>query len=341
MNRRALQLRRIVVMAFVALVAGCGSTSPTTSPASINASGSPEVPASSSLPPSSTSPSESPLASLQASPIPSTLTGDLTKAPFTVLVLGGDDGFRTDAVVVVGVDPVKRTITYASLPRDTIDLPLPGGGVFRAQKVNAFYNYAAADPGRYPQGPGRATADLIGTLLGIRIDFYAATTFSGFTNIVNAMGGIRVNVPRTVVDPFFQITRTNVGIRFNPGWQVMKGARALIYARTRQGDNDFERSRRQQVLLTAAGNQLLTRPALLVALVGAARNLITDFPLGQVPALIQAVGSVSPASITSGTVFGPTTYSRAAPCSCGYALLPNTAAIRKTAAKLFPWAVHR
>jgi LCP family protein required for cell wall assembly len=340
MNRPTLQLHRLIaVVAFVALVAGCGSTSPTPPPASINASGTPEVSASAAS--ASGSPSESPFASLQASPIPSTPTVDLTKAPFTVLVLGGDDGFRTDAVMVVGVDPVKRTISYASLPRDTIDLPLPGGGVFRGQKVNAFYNYAAANPGRYPEGPGRATAELIGTLLGIRIDFYAATTFSGFTHIVNSMGGIRVNVPRTVVDLFFQVTRTNVGIRFNPGWQVMNGGRALIYTRTRTGDNDFERSRRQQVLLTAAGNQLLARPALLVALVGAAGNLITDFPLGQVPALIQAIGSVSPASITSGTVFGPSRYSKAVSCACGYALLPNIGAIRQTAAKLFPWAVRR
>ncbi len=328
-------LRRMLAVAAVAvLVASCGSTPPTSPPEATASSGTPSASESPSVD-TTASPSPSP----DATPSPSPLTSDLTKRPFTVLVLGGDDGFRTDSIIVVGIDPVKRTVAYASLPRDTIDVPLPGGGVFRGQKVNAFYNYAAADPGRYPQGAGRATADMMGKLLGIRIDFFAATTFGGFTNLVNAMGGLKVNVPKTVVDPHFQITVTNVGIRFNAGLQVMPGARALIYARTRQGDNDFERSRRQQVLLTAAGNQLLSKPALLGALLAVARNMVTDFPLAQVPALIKAVGSVPGTSINTGIVFGPTTFSNTAACACGYALEPNLPAIRRTAATLFPWAV--
>ncbi len=326
------QARVLLATLMVFIVAACGSTPPTAPPSLAATSASPDT---------SGSASQAPSGSIEASPTPSAtpLPADLTTRPFTVLVLGGDNGFRTDAIIVVGIDPVKRTVSYASLPRDTIDVPLPDGGVFKGQKVNAFYDFAAANPGRYPQGAGRATADLMGKLLGIHIDYFAATTFSGFTNLVNAMGGLRVNVPKTVVDPYYQITTNNVGIRFNAGFQVMPGARALIYARTRQGDNDFERSRRQQVLLTAAGNQLLSKPALLAALLTAASNMITDFPLSQVPALITAIGSVPSGSVVTGTVFGPKTYSSSVSCACGYALEPNLAAIRKTAATLFPWAV--
>lgn len=335
MNRPNAPLRRLLtVMAVAAIVAGCGSTGPTAAPATA-ARGATDVASASA----SASPTDSSSPSPDVSPSPTAPVRDLTQAPFTVLVMGGDNGFRTDAMIVVGIDPVKKTISYASLPRDTVDVPLPGGGVFAGQKVNAFYNFAAASPGRYPQGPGRATADMMGKLLGIHIDFYAATTFDGFTNLVNAVGGIRVNVPRTVVDPYYQITMTNVGIRFNTGWQVMAGARALIYSRTRMGDNDFERARRQQILLTAAGNQLLSKPALLQLYLAASKNLITDFPMAQVPALIAAIGSVPAASVRTGTVFGPSAYSKVTPCACGYALEPNLAAIRKTAATLFPWAV--
>jgi len=302
---------------------------------SATASGTPEASAS----PAVESPSPSPEASPSPSPSPSPPPIDLTRTPFTVLVLGGDDGFRTDSIIVAGIDPVKRRVTFVSLPRDTIDVPLPDGGVYRQQKVNGFYDFAAASPARYPQGAGRATADMMGKLLRIHIDYYAATSFAGFTNLVNAMGGVRVNVPRTVVDPNYQVTRTNIGIRFNAGVQVMAGARALIYARTRQGDNDFERARRQQVFLTAAGNQLLSKPALFSALLAARGNLITDFPLAQVPALVSAIGSIPSGSIVSGTVLGPSQYSTLTACSCGYALEPNLAAIRKTAASLFPWAV--
>lgn len=338
---RTIDRRRglLVLSALAGLLSACGNPAPSSpspqSPLAVSA-----TPAASPSP-AVESPSPSSEASLgpSASPSPSPTAQDLTTRPFTVLVLGGDNGFRTDAIIVAGIDPVKRTVAYVSLPRDTIDVPLPGGGVFRQQKVNSFYNYAAANPSRYPQGPGRATADMMGTLLGIHIDFYAATSFDGFTNLVNAMGGVRVNVPRTVVDPYYQITTSKVGVRFNAGWQVMGGARALIYARTRQGDNDFERSRRQQVLLTSAGNQLLARPALLAALLAARKNLVTNFPLDQLPALLKAIGSVSAKSVTSGVVLGPDTYSTSTSCACGYALEPRLAAIRKTAAALFPWAV--
>jgi LCP family protein required for cell wall assembly len=340
MNLTTAPLRRLLAVAAVAsLLAACGNPAPTSPAVSAAASGTPE--ASASLAVESPSPSPSPEVSPSPSPSPSPFLTDLTKVPFTVLVLGGDDGFRTDSIIVAGIDPVKQRVTFVSLPRDTIDVPLPDGGVFRQQKVNAFYDFAAASPARYPQGAGRATADMMGKLLRIHIDFYAATSFAGFTNLVNAMGGVRVNVPRTVVDPRYQVTSTNIGIRFNAGVQVMGGARALIYARTRQGDNDFERARRQQVFLAAAGNQLLSKPALFSALLAARGNLITDFPLAQVPALVSAIGSIASGSIVSGAVLGPSQYSTLTACACGYALEPNLAAMRKTAASLFPWAVTR
>ena len=338
MNRTIAPLRRLLAVAAVAsLLAACGNPAPASPAVSATASGTPEASAS----PAVESPSPSPEASPSPSPSPSPPPIDLTRTPFTVLVLGGDDGFRTDSIIVAGIDPVKRRVTFVSLPRDTIDVPLPDGGVYRQQKVNGFYDFAAASPARYPQGAGRATADMMGKLLRIHIDYYAATSFAGFTNLVNAMGGVRVNVPRTVVDPNYQVTRTNIGIRFNAGVQVMAGARALIYARTRQGDNDFERARRQQVFLAAAGNQLLSKPALFSALLAARGNLITDFPLAQVPALVSAIGSIPSGSIVSGAVLGPSQYSTQTACSCGYALEPNLAAMRKIAASLFPWAVTR
>jgi hypothetical protein len=118
----------------------------------------------------------------------------------------------------------------------------------------------------------------------------------------------------------------------------MNGDRALIYARTRQGDNDFERSRRQQVFLAAAGAQLATHPTQLAALISVISSLQTDFPIDQLPGLIAAMGS-TPIAVDRGTVFGPSVYESAAACTCGYALEPNLPAIQATAAKLFPWAV--
>jgi polyisoprenyl-teichoic acid--peptidoglycan teichoic acid transferase len=318
--------RRYVTLAATLLVlAGC---SPTNTPTP-----SPEA-AIGSLPPS---PSAGPTVAPSPTVTP-TEPPNLSERPFTVLVLGGDNDFRTDSIMVVGIDPIAHTLAMASIPRDTINMPLPGGGTFTRQKINAFYDFAASHPVTYPQGPGRATADMVGIALGIKIYFYAATTFQGFINIVNAFGGVKVTLPAAVSDPVYQVTTTIRGIRFPKGAQTLTGPRALIYVRTRHGDNDFERQRRQQFFLISAGHQLLANPAKLAALIGAARNLITDFPLIEIPGLLTVMSSIEAGSIRQ-AVLGPTTYEEGASCPCGYALSPKLPAMKKLAATYFPWAV--
>lgn len=258
-------------------------------------------------------------------------------APFTVLVLGLDLDERTDAVMVVGVDPVGGSLAFASIPRDTINVPLPDGTVFRNQKINAFYNFAKRHPDTYPQGPERATADMVGGLLGIRIDYVAATTFRGFVTLTKAMGGVTVDLPKAVVDPYYQVTSSNVGVRFPAGKQTLPGDRALIFVRTRQGDNDFERQRRQQLFLLAAGKQLLGQPALLEALAAVSSELRTDVPLVSLPALAARLSTVEDWQVRQ-AVLGPRAYASQGSCPCGYSLEPNIAAMRKLAATFFPWA---
>lgn len=239
--------------------------------------------------------------------------------------------------MVVGVDPVHRSLSLASIPRDTINVPLPGGGTFRNRKINAFYDMALKDPVHYPQGPARATADMVGELLGIHIDYFATTSFQGFMNVVRSMGGVSVNLPSAVVDPAYQVTRRQVGIRFPAGKQRLTPERALIFVRTRQGDSDFDRQRRQQLFLLAAGKQVLGHPNLLPSLLSVASNVSTDLPLPQIAGLISVFGD-GPASVQT-AVLGPRTYEEAAPCPCGYALAPKLDAMRALAARFFPFAV--
>ena len=204
-------VRRLLLLALAVIATAAGCATPTPSP---TVSAPTVAPSDTSAPTPSAGPSPT------AAP---TEPPSLSERPFTVLVLGGDNDFRTDAVMVVGVDPVARTLAMASIPRDTINVPLPGGGTFTNQKINAFYDYAAAHPDIYPQGPGRATADMVGVTLGIKIDFYAATSFQGFTNIVDAFGGVTVNLPKAVVDPVYQVSTYVIGIRFPKGKQLLKG----------------------------------------------------------------------------------------------------------------------
>ena len=320
----------ISLLAVTVLLAGCASQAPSPSASTIVAPS--ESPGTTQTLEPTPSPTPSPTPTASPTPL------DLAHRPFTVLVLGGDNDFRTDAIMVVGVDPGNGTLAIASIPRDTIKVPLPGGGTLGNRKINSFYGLASNSPAKYPQGPGRATADLVGAMLGIHIDYYAATSFGGFQNLVKAMGKVSITLPKAVVDPYYELTATQKGVKFPAGKQALDPQRALIFVRTRQGDNDFERQRRQQAFLIAAGRQLVARPELFVALLSAQSNLITDFPLDQVPALIGTIGSIDASNVKQ-IVLGPRTYESAASCTCGYALEPNVDAMRKLARSFYPWAV--
>jgi LCP family protein required for cell wall assembly len=240
--------------------------------------------------------------------------------------------------MVVGVDVSARTVRYASIPRDTIDLPLPNGTTFHNRKINAFWNAAAADPQTYPDGPGRAMEAAIGHLLNIRIDYYARTTFDGFSSLVDAAGGIPISLPHAVYDDFIQVGPGMFGITFPAGSQTLSGKKALVFVRIRHTDNDFERQRRQQAFLTAAGLFALQHPVAVERLLAAADgHLETDFPLQGTSAYVEAMRGLDASSI-SGNVLGPRRFERAASCPCGYALQPIIHEMRAEAARLFPWA---
>jgi LCP family protein required for cell wall assembly len=257
---------------------------------------------------------------------------------FTILILGADSEGRTDAVMVAGVDVVARRVRFASIPRDTIDLPLPNGTIFRNQKVNAFWNMAASHPASYPEGPDRAMANAVGNLLGIRIDYYARTSFGGFSSLIDTIGGIPITLPHIVHDDFLQVGPSTFGITFPAGKQVLDGRKGLAFVRIRHADNDFERQRRQQAFLAAAGLFALQQPDGVQRFVAAAKGRVaTDFPIDALGRYRDALAGID-ASAISGVVLGPRTYERAASCPCGYALEPLVDAMRREARQLFPWA---
>jgi LCP family protein required for cell wall assembly len=321
--------RQSLLLTLSLLVGACGGGPPNLDAPPVATVGPTQRPTSAATP-AATRPSPT------AAPTP---VDDLTKRPFTVLLLGADHEGRTDVVMVVGVDIAKKTLSIASIPRDTINVPLPGGGTYSNQKINAFYNHAAADPAAYPEGPARATVEMVGLLLDIEIDYYARTTFRGFEALTDAIGGVRISLPKALYDPYYQITTTQIGVRFPAGAQTLDGKRALIFVRTRQADNDFERQRRQQAFLVAAGKQLLADPDLFAGLLAAQRNVQSDFPLTLVPGLLVEVGDVDDWTIQQ-AVLGPERYESAASCPCGYALAPKLAEFAKLGAIYYPWAVR-
>ncbi len=180
--------------------------------------------------------------------------------PATILLLGTDRRPaeqvipRSDAILVVRIEPATQRVAVLSLPRD-LWIPIPGHD---HNRLNAAYLWGEHDG---PPGAGMALARAtVSALLGVPIDYVAVTDFRGFAALIDTLGGITVNVERPLADDSFPtLDRGTTTVRFMSGPQVMDGATALTYARIRHPDSDFERGGRQQVVLLAIAQALRDR----------------------------------------------------------------------------------
>lgn len=235
---------------------------------------------------------------------------------FTILLLGSDaraGGLvsRTDAILVASVDPVSGRSAVFSIPRDTVNFPLSARTKY-AGKINALYPYLFK---KHRNAAGTVMRKIVGSALGIEIDAYALIGFTGFRKLVNNIGGVDVYLTRTLRDPKYTILNARgvpVRITFPAGWNHLEDQRALAYARIRYVDNDYARARRQQQVIVAAIQKVLTRgPERLAGLVAASAGLIkTDLPLVDAP-LVYAMVSRADLPRARRTVFGPRTYATA------------------------------
>lgn len=158
--------------------------------------------------------------------------------PLFLAIVGTDDrpgvsGARADAVHVVGVHPERRRATLLDIPRDTY-VEIPGHG---RRKINVSHTLGGAEL------VGRTLTQLTGA----PIRYVITTNFAGFTNLVDAVGGVTVDVPIPIHDRFS-------GANFEPGETKMTGVQALAMARARKGvpRGDFTRSFHQGLLLLGA-----------------------------------------------------------------------------------------
>ena len=92
---------------------------------------------------------------------------------------------------------------------------------------------------------------VVGQALHVEIDYYALITFGAVTRLIDAIGGVDVTLNKAVVDPALLVEPDEARCPFPAGVNHLNGQRALMFARTRKGDNDFERARRQQQLIIA------------------------------------------------------------------------------------------
>jgi LCP family protein required for cell wall assembly len=159
-----------------------------------------------------------------------------------ILLLGIDRrskyelSYRTDIMILLSINPEDNIAVLTSVPRD-----LWYGG----QRVNATYI----------TNGWSAMQDALETFTGLRPDRFILTDFQDFSWIVDAMGGVTVNVERSFVDSSYPIdaTKTYQTVSFTQGPEKLTGSRALIYSRSRKGTNgegsDWARMKRQHLIL--------------------------------------------------------------------------------------------
>lgn len=270
------------------------------------------------------------------------------KERINVLLLGtdhrtGQTENLTDTMMVASLDPVGKTVSLVSIPRDLVGTPLGNGDTF-GPKLNSLMSYADRHKADFPDGGIRTLENAIGALLGIPIHYYASLDFAGFIKIVDAVGGVDVVVPNGFDDPTydaygFQKHGYGTGYSITAGPHHFDGINALAYARSRKalGESDFTRQARQQQIIVAlrdrvasGGSLLFQLPDLLDAV---GQTIRTDMPASRLPALAAILQDVKKSDVTSVVIRAPLVKPKNT--QFGSSQVPNLDRIRAMAAALF------
>jgi polyisoprenyl-teichoic acid--peptidoglycan teichoic acid transferase len=243
------------------------------------------------------------------------VAGPVSAERINVLLVGVDSGpgrvhELTDTLVLASLDPVGRTATLISIPRDTAMIPLGNGDTY-GPRINSLYGYAAAHRTEFPAGPMRTLQDAVGALLGIDVHYYATIDMAGFSRLVDAAGGVTVTVEKGFRDPTYRYAPGVRGWGIEPGVHRLDGRDALAFVRIRKapGESDFTRAARQQQVLVGLFRGILSDGSLLVRLPELVRSIgsmvETDLPPTRLPELANIADGMSPGDIVRIVIKAP------------------------------------
>lgn len=224
-----------------------------------------------------------------------------------VLLLGIDQRpnepgpFRTDTIIVLSLDPVRKTGAMLSIPRD-VYVPIPGyEEPLSPNRINAA-NFIG-DSTLYPGGGAKLAAKTVEALLGIPIHRSVLVNFQAFITIIDALGPVEVCPTERIFDDKYPDTETYgvITVEFQPGCQELDATRLLQYARVRHNaGDDIGRARRQQEVIQAVRKKALSLGGV-SALIGQAGpiwdslrdNLKTDLTLDEIIQLAGAAQGIT------------------------------------------------
>lgn len=185
----------------------------------------------------------------------------------------GEDNTRSDALVLATLNNKQKSIKLVSIPRDSyVYIPY----VEHKDKITHAHAY----------GGTLAAIETVEELFDIPIDYYVKMNFNAFIDVIDALGGVNVDVPYDILELDENDKRT---VDLKEGYQLLDGREALALARTRKLDSDIERGKRQQEILKAIITKAATPTSLtkyddVIEAVG--DNMKTDMTFREMKGLI-------------------------------------------------------
>jgi len=229
-----------------------------------------------------------------------------------ILLLGiggpGHDGADlTDTILLASVDPITDKTVLLSIPRD-LWVKIQGNGY---SKINAAYangkeqSSSKTQAGQEEAGIALLDKTLQPVLDGVNIHYHVLLDFSAFKQMVDAVGGVQVNVPETLYDPTIAWENHNNPVIARKGLQSFNGDQALLYVRSRETSSDFARGERQRLVITALKQKVFSagtfsNPLKVSSLLDSlGQNVYTDFSSSDIKCLYHQISTIPASAIQS------------------------------------------
>jgi len=218
----------------------------------------------------------------------------------SVLIMGVDankhrdnaENARTDALMLATFNKDEQSINLVSIPRDSYVYIPEVGYQDKITHAHAF-------------GGTQATVETVEKLLDIPVDYYVKLNFHAFVEVVDALGGITVDVPYEFKESNSMDERD--AIHLTPGVQEVNGEEALALARTRKLDNDVERGKRQMKIVKAVVDKAVSVNSVLNydnVLEAVGENMTTNMTFSDMKTFISYGANLSSANINSHSLEG-------------------------------------
>lgn len=235
----------------------------------------------------------------------------------------GDASIRTDSMMLLSIDIASCKAALFSFPRNMehndlsrypswFHIPLENGQDYPGY-LFGLWRDAAASPANYPGSEGvgaecqaqfdctrgwRALTGAIQNMAGVQVDGIVAVNLKGFVDVVSNLpgGGLWIDIPYALSDDaYYNSQQQLTPVNFQPGCQFLDGEQALAYARSRHQDSDYQRARRQQLLLQQVRKQLDPLgllPHIPALLQSAQLNLFMTLQQSDIPFLAQVASRI-------------------------------------------------